>query len=108
EPDPEQFKVWRTAWDLLLSEQYSLAGICEALHARGYHFRSGRSFVTLDSTGERKHAVNALSRIFKNWFYAGWVVSEKARIPPKTVRGQWPPLIATEELEAGLAILAAR
>lgn len=108
EPDPEQFKVWRTAWDHLLSEQYSLASICEALHARGYHFRSGRSFVTPDSTGERKHAVNTLSRSFKNWFYAGWVVSEKARIPPKTVRGQWPPLISTEELEAGLAILAAR
>src|SRR5690606_24997003 len=29
-------------------------------------------------------------------------------IPPKTVRGQWPPLISTEELEAGLAILANR
>ena len=86
EPDPEQFKVWRTAWDLLLTDQYTLAEICEELHHRGYKFRSGRPFVTIRADGKRKAAANGLSRIFKNWFYAGWVVSEKANIPPKTVR----------------------
>jgi hypothetical protein len=24
EPDPEQFKVWRLAWDLLLTDRYTL------------------------------------------------------------------------------------
>jgi DNA invertase Pin-like site-specific DNA recombinase len=108
EPDPEQINVWRTAWDLLLTDQYTLAGICEELHSRGWRFRSGRSFVTIHPNGTRKQAANHLSRIFKNWFYAGWVVSEKASIPPKTVRGQWKPLLTTEEFERGLEILAGR
>ncbi|MBZ0278712.1 MAG: hypothetical protein K8I60_21370, partial [Anaerolineae bacterium] len=43
-----------------------------------------------------------------NWFYAGWVVSEKAVIPPKTIQGQWQPLVTTEEFERGLEILARR
>lgn len=108
EPDPEQFKVWRTAWDLLLTDQYTLAEICEELHHRGYKFRSGRPFVTIRADGKRKAAANGLSRIFKNWFYAGWVVSEKANISPKTVTGQWKALVTTEEFEHGLAILASR
>ncbi len=108
EPDPEQFKVWRAAWDLLLTDQYTLSQICDELHARGHRFRSGRPFVTVDAAGRRKDAANGLSRIFCNWFYAGWVVSEKAGIAPKTVLGQWIPLVTTEEFERGLAILAAR
>ncbi len=108
ELDPEQFKVWRTAWDLLLTDQYTLSGICEELHARGHHFRSGRPFVMVGANGNRKDAANGLSRIFYNWFYAGWVVSEKAGIAPKTVRGQWKPLVTTEEFERGLAILVTR
>jgi hypothetical protein len=32
EPDPEQFKVWRTAWDLPLTDQYTLAETCKELH----------------------------------------------------------------------------
>lgn len=108
EPDPEQFKVWRTAWDLLLTDQYTLSQICDELHARGHLFRSGRPFVTVDAAGKRKDAANGLSRIFCNWFYAGWVVSEKACIAPKQVRGLWKPLVTTEEFEQGLAILAAR
>jgi Recombinase len=107
EPDSEQFKVWRTAWDLLLTDQYTLAEICEALHGRGYRFRSGRPFVTVSARGKRHEAANGLSRILNNWFYAGWVVSEKAGIPPKTVVGQWKPTVTTEEFEQGLTILAA-
>jgi DNA invertase Pin-like site-specific DNA recombinase len=108
EPDPEQFKIWRTAWDLLLTDQYTLAEICEDLHNRGYRFRSGRPFITIRPDGKRKTAANGLSRIFRNWFYAGWIVSEKANIPPKTVTGQWKALVTTEEFERGLAILASR
>ncbi len=108
EPDPKQFMVWRTAWELLLTNQYTLAEICEELHERGYRFRSGRAFVTIRLDGKRKAAANGLSRVFKNWFYAGWVVSEKANIPPKTIRGRWKPVVSTEEFERGLEILASR
>lgn len=107
EPDPEQFKVWRLAWDLLLTNQYTLAEICEELHDRGYRYRTGRPFIEIKN-GRRKAATNTLSKRFHNWFYAGWVVSEKAEIPPKTVRGQWKPLVTTEEFERGLQILTYR
>ena len=92
EPDTKQFKVWRTAWDLLLTDRYTLAEICEELHKRGYTFRSGRTFVTVDENGKKTDARNNLSRIFKNWFYAGWSVSKAKGIEPKTQRGNWSPL----------------
>jgi hypothetical protein len=93
---------------LLLTDQYTLSEICEELHARGHRFRSGRPFVTVSASGNRKDAANGLSRVLNNWFYAGWVVSEKAGIAPKTIPGLWKPLVTTEEFERGLAILVAR
>ncbi len=107
EPDPEQFKVWRQAWDLLLTNNHTLAEICEALHARGYRYRTGRPFVEIKNE-RRKPATNSLSKRFHNWFYAGWVVSESAGIPPKAVKGNWKPVVTTEEFERGLEILAYR
>ncbi|QPC83683.1 recombinase family protein [Phototrophicus methaneseepsis] len=107
EPDPEQFQVWREAWDLLLSEQHTLTEICEALHAKGYRYRSGRPFVEIKNE-MRKAANNTLSKRFHNWFYAGWIVSPKAGIAPKTIRGNWKPVVTTEEFERGLAIVAKR
>jgi DNA invertase Pin-like site-specific DNA recombinase len=107
EPDPEQFKVWRLAWDLLLTDKYTLAEICEELYARGYRYRSGRPFVEIKN-GRRKPSINTLSKRFHNWFYAGWVVSEEAGIAPKTIRGQWQPLVTTEEFERGVEILLKR
>jgi DNA invertase Pin-like site-specific DNA recombinase len=44
EPEPEQFKVWRLAWDLLLTNNYTLAEICEDLHARGLSLSHRSSF----------------------------------------------------------------
>ncbi|MEO0562660.1 MAG: recombinase family protein, partial [Chloroflexota bacterium] len=108
EQDPERVHIWREAWDLLLEDKLTLDEICETLHARGYRYRSGRPFVEVKANGKRKINKNTLSHIYHNWFYAGWVVSEKAGIPPKTVRGQWPSLVTTEEFEQGLAILARR
>ncbi|GAB4526730.1 MAG: hypothetical protein OHK0046_43750 [Anaerolineae bacterium] len=108
EPDPEQFKVWRLAWDLLLEDRMTLDEICEALHARGFTYKSGRALVEIKADGKRKINSNTLSKIFHNWFYAGWVVSDNADIPPKTVQGQWQPLVTTEEFERGLEILAKR
>jgi DNA invertase Pin-like site-specific DNA recombinase/ribonuclease HI len=105
EPDPERWEIWRLAWDLLLTNRHTLKSICEELHVRGYRLRSGRPFVTIDAKGNRKYASNTLSKIFHNWTYAGWVTSEKAEIPPKTIRGDWESLVTTEEFEQGLVIL---
>ena len=108
EPDPEQVHVWHYAWRLLLEDRWTLQEICEKLHTRGYRFRTGRPFIKVNKEGARIAAKNGLSRIFHNWFYAGWVVSDKASITPKTVRGQWKPVVTTEEFERGLEILKKR
>ena len=115
ELDPEQGKVWRFAWDLLLTDRYSLEDICEKLHEQGYHRASGAPFVTITCTkrhpdGVREAHIQVLSRAFHNWFYAGWlsIDNEVMHIPPKTIRGEWEPIISTEEFERGLAILAQR
>jgi DNA invertase Pin-like site-specific DNA recombinase len=108
EQDPDRVHIWREAWDLLLEDRYTLDEICEILHERGYTFRSGRAFVEVKPSGQRYINRNGLSRIFHNWFYAGWVVSDKVGIPPKKVRGQWPAIVTTEEFEAGLRILKSR
>lgn len=108
EQDPDRIHIWRLAWDLLLEDRFTLDEICEELHRRGFHYRSGRPFVQVKANGRRRANKNTLSHIFHNWFYAGWVVSEKAEIPPKTVRGQWQPIVTTEEFERGLEILARR
>lgn len=110
EIDPEQAKVWRYAWDLLLTDRYTLAEICEKLYERGYRMKSGQPFVSIDKKGNRVTYFAQLSRTFHNWHYAGWVVLENdwAHIPPKTVRGEWEPIVTTEEFERGLAILAFR
>lgn len=108
EPDPERADIWRYAWDLLLEDRLTLPEIAEALHARGYQYRRGRPFVEITATGKRKQNINTLSTIFHNWAYAGWVVSERNGIAPKTLRGSWEPLVSTEEFERGLAILERR
>ena len=108
EPDPERAKIWRLAWDLLLTDRMTLVDICEELHARGYHYRSGRSFVEILPSGKRRHNYNTLSDIFHKWVYAGWVVDDSFTIAPKTLRGNWEPIVSTEEFEHGLTILAHR
>ena len=108
EPDPERAKIWRLAWDLLLKDRLTLTEIAEVLHERGYRYRSGRSFVEVKANGKRKVNYNTLAYIFRNWAYAGWIVNEELGIPPKTLRGEWEPLVTTEEFEQGLAILHKR
>src|SRR5258708_762875 len=115
EIDPEQSKVWRTAWDLLLTDRYSLEQICEKLHEQGYRNCNGKTFIEIRLTrahpeGECIARDTLLSRAFHNWFYAGWVVAENAwvTIKPKTVRGDWQPIVSTDEFERGLPILAQR
>lgn len=108
ELDPERAPIWRCAWALLLDDRLTLPEIAEALHARGYTYCSGRPFVEVSATGKRKPNINTLSTIFHNWAYAGWVVSKANGIAPKTIRGNWEPLVTTEEFERGLAILEYR
>jgi DNA invertase Pin-like site-specific DNA recombinase len=110
ELDEGQSKVWRYAWDLLLSDHLTLEDICEELYERGYRLRDGKPFVEVDESGPGIPYIQQLSRAFHNWFYAGWVVVDNdwAKIPPKTVRGEWEPIVSTEEFEKGLAILAKR
>ncbi len=111
EIDPEQSKVWRYAWNLLLADgEGGLGAIAEALHKRGYRMSTGRSFVEILPNGQQKRNVALISRAFHNWFYAGWIVIDNSMgvIPPKTLRGNWEPIVTTEEFEAGLAILARR
>ncbi len=88
--------------------QHYLEEIAEALHAKGYSYRTGRPFIELTRRGKRKANISTLSNIFHNWTYAGWVVSEHNGIAPKTVQGKWKPLVSTEEFEQGLDILARR
>ena len=115
ELDPAQAQVWRCAWELLLSDRYSLEDICEELHKRGYKLASGRPFVSIRRSGRKPDGnrtpyFQVLSKAFHNWFYAGWVVvqNEWANIPPKTVKAEWEPMVSTEDFERGLAILARR
>ena len=49
-----------------------------------------------------------MSGIFHNWMYAGRVVSVQNKIVPKTIRGNWEPIVTTEEFERGLEILERR
>lgn len=108
EQDPERAKIIREAWDLLLEDRLSLGGIAETLHQRGYRHRSGRPFVESLPNEKRTANISSLCNIFHNWTYAGWVTSLKNGIMPKTVRGNWEPIITTEEFERAQDILAKR
>lgn len=108
ELDPERAKIVREAWDLLLEDTMSVGQIAETLHERGYRHRTGRPFVEFTSTGKRKANISSLCNIFHNWTYAGWVVSLKNGVLPKTVQGNWKPIVTTEEFERAQEILAKR
>ncbi|MCB9460131.1 MAG: hypothetical protein H6670_10825 [Anaerolineaceae bacterium] len=70
--------------------------------------RSGAPFIRVNRRNQLVPNVQPLSKIFHNWFYAGWVVTDWADIKPKTIRGQWEPMVSTEDFELGLKILAKR
>lgn len=108
EIDPDRYPIVREAWDLLLEDKLTLPEIAEALYAKGYRHRTGRPFVEITATGKRKTNISGLSNMFHCWTYAGWVVSKPNQIAPKTIQGNWDPIVTTEEMERGLAILARR
>ncbi|MEO1643573.1 MAG: recombinase family protein, partial [Chloroflexota bacterium] len=66
EIDPEREEIIRCAWDLLLTDRYTLKEICEELHKKGYRYRSGRSFIEITKTGRNRANYSTLSRIINN------------------------------------------
>lgn len=106
EQDPDRAQIIRCAFELLFEDLLTLEQICEELHARGYRYRSNRPFIEIKKNGKRK--ANTLSSIFHNWAYIGWLTSKAANILPKTIRGNWEPIVSTEEFEKGLNILNRR
>lgn len=106
ELEPNFNPVIREAWDLLLTDRYTIEEICEELASRGYTRASSRPWVWTDSkTGIRMNAKNRLHNIFHNPFYAGWIVSERFGISYGEVQGIWEPTITTAEYERGIEIL---
>jgi DNA invertase Pin-like site-specific DNA recombinase len=59
EADPEQLKALKDAWELLLTDRYTLAEICEELNHQGYVRSSGHPWAWTDpKSGNRKTAAN--------------------------------------------------
>jgi hypothetical protein len=106
EPDPEFNRSMTEAWDLLLTGRHTLRQICDELAKRGYTRADGRPWAWNDpKTGRRHWAHNFLFKIFHNPFYAGWVVSKRFGIKMGEVRGNWEPIITTEQFLRGVEIL---
>jgi len=106
EPDPESIQALKEAWDMLLTDRYTLYEICDELARRGYTRSAGRPWSWNDpKTGRRLRASNRLHEIFHKPFYAGWVVSDRFNIKIGDVKGQWEPIVNTEQFERGLVIL---
>ena len=106
EQNPETIHMIREAFDLLLTDRFTLAGICEELAARGYTRTNGLPWVWNNvKTGERHDARTRLFEMFHNPFYVGWAVSERFGIKIGEVKGQWEPIITQEEYLKGIEIL---
>ena len=106
EIDPDNAQILKNAWDLLLTGRYTLKQICDELVKLGYTRQSGMAWAWNDpKTGNRKYADNRLHRIFHNPFYAGWVVSKRFNIKMGEIRGQWDPIISTNQYHQGIEIL---
>ncbi|MFQ5407871.1 MAG: recombinase family protein [Anaerolineales bacterium] len=106
EIDPAQSQAHRKAWELLLTDRYTLVQICEELHKLGFTRATGRPWAWTDSkTGKRRTADTRLHKIFHNPFYAGWVTSERFGIRKGQVKGNWEPTVSPGDFERGIAIL---
>lgn len=106
EIDPSYKHVLTEAWELLLTGRYTLSEICEELTKRGCTRVSGRPWAWDDlKSGKRRTAFNLLHKLFHNPFYAGWVTSERFGIKVGEVRGNWEPIVTTEQFQRGIHIL---
>jgi len=106
EQNPETINMVREAFEMLLTDRFTLNEICEELAARGYKRSRGLPWAWNNpQTGKRMTARNRLSNLFHNPFYAGWIVSDRFGIKIGEVRGSWDPIISHEEYQRGLDIL---
>jgi hypothetical protein len=106
EIEPERAKIWREAWDLLLTGKYTLERICLELHNRGYTRNTGKPWAWIDEkVGDQRCAISRLQRSFHLPFYAGWVYSPEYNIQRGQVRGRWQALVTDAEFDEGLSIL---
>lgn len=106
EQDPRAIDGIKFAFELLLTDRYTMDQICEELAKNGYVRVSGRPWAWDDpKTGRRRTARNRLHQIFHNPFYAGWVVSERFEIKIGEVQGNWEPIITPDQFEHGKSIL---
>ena len=106
EQDPGSISGIRTAWELLLTDRYTLDQICEELTRLGLVRKSGLPWAWNDpKNGKRKTARNCLQRVFHKPFYAGWVTSKRFGIVKGEVRGKWEPVVTDEQFEQGKQIL---
>jgi len=107
EQDPEGIKGIKLAWELLLTDRYTLTQICKELASQGYCRASGLPWAWDDPKNEKwKTAHNTLHKLFYNPFYAGWVTSKRFGIRIGEVRGKWKPIVTDEQFERGKEILA--
>jgi len=106
EADPKFIQPIKKAWDMLLTDRYTLEKICEELTRLGYVRSTSRPWAWSDPKTEiRKTASNRLHEIFHNPFYAGWVVSDRFDIKMGEIRGKWEPVVTTDQFERGKKIL---
>ncbi len=96
--DSETFEAMREGWDIMATGDKTLREMVGILSAKGIY-------------GGTKHGKRCvlrhqqLSRIFRNKFYAGYVVSKKYG---REIRGQHPPMVSEEKFYRVQAILDGR
>jgi DNA invertase Pin-like site-specific DNA recombinase len=106
EIDNYYIKGIRRAWQLLLTDEYTLVQICQLLSKEGYSRSSGRPWSWIDpKTKEVGTADVSLYKVFHNPFYAGWVISEKHEIKEGQIKGNWEPAVSQNDFELGREIL---
>lgn len=96
--DPESFSAMQSAWELMSTGTKSLRDIATMLDEQG--IREKRK-----GYKETRLRKQTMSRIFRNKFYAGKVVSKKYGVE---VQGQHPPMITEEVFYRVQAILDGR
>lgn len=72
EQDPKNIQGVKLAWELLLTDRYTLTQICEELNKRGFVRASGLPWAWDDpKTGKRKAAPNTLHKFFPQSILCG-------------------------------------
>lgn len=106
EQEPKDIEGIKLAWELLLTDRYTLTQICQEMAREGFTRASGLPWAWEDKkTGKQETAKNRLHTIFHNPFYAGWATSKRFGIKTGEVRGNWDPIITTEQYALGKKIL---